>query len=271
MLAMKLREMEEEEDGEEVVAEVEGDEEEGAEEMEDVEADDDSEESEEEAGEGAEEEEEEIEVKDMELEDLKTLIRDILQQEMGQETGEEDGMEDLEDFEDNPMGGTEVDAVGGNDMVASDDEIDLNELLAELEAEEEIEEGKKEEEVAKEELKEALKTIRILKKELNEVNLFNAKLLYLNKVFKATNLTESQKVSVIQAFDKAESVKEVKLVYETLSEGITPKKPVTGRLTEQKRRSFASAPTGKSTARPEVITEVSDAVKRMQKLAGIIK
>jgi hypothetical protein len=80
-----------------------------------------------------------------------------------------------------------------------------------------------------EELREANRTIRTLKRELNEINLLNSKLLYTNKIFKAKNLSEAQKLHVLSAFDKAESVKETKLVYETLKEGIT-KIPKTCRL-----------------------------------------
>lgn len=122
-------------------------------------------------------------------------------------------------------------------------------------------------ESAGEELNEALSTIETLQNELNETNLLNAKLLYVNKVFKANNLTESQKANVIAAFDKAESVKEVKLVYETVSENATAtgKKEVV-----REAKGFASAATGAST-KPAVIAEANAAVLRMQKLAGIIK
>ena len=76
-----------------------------------------------------------------------------------------------------------------------------------------MEEGDVEEENTHEgDLHEALATIETLQKELNETNLLNAKLLYVNKVFKANTLSESQKAHVIAAFDKAETVKEVKLV-----------------------------------------------------------
>ena len=110
-------------------------------------------------------------------------------------------------------------------------------------------------------------TIETLQKELNETNLLNAKLLYVNKVFKANNLNESQKANVIAAFDKAETVKEVKLVFETVSENIPSgnKKEVV-----REAKGFASAAVGKSD-KPEVITEADAAVLRMQKLAGIIK
>lgn len=117
------------------------------------------------------------------------------------------------------------------------------------------------------ELNEALATIETLRSEINETNLLNAKLLYVNKVFKANNLTEGQKASIIAAFDKAETVKEVKLVYETVSENVTTvgKKEVV-----KEAKGFASAAAGIST-KPAVITEANAAVLRMQKLAGIIK
>ena len=119
-----------------------------------------------------------------------------------------------------------------------------------------------------EDLNEAMKTIKVLRSQLQEVNLLNAKLLYVNKVFKANNLSESQKVNVVAAFDKAETVKEVKLVFETVSKNV-----VTKPATIREHKSFASKATGTSqtAGRQEIISEVSDTVRRMQKLAGIIK
>lgn len=130
-----------------------------------------------------------------------------------------------------------------------------------------LEEGDMEEENTHEgDLHEALATIETLQKELNETNLLNAKLLYVNKVFKANSLNESQKAHVIAAFDKAETVKEVKLVFETVSENIPSGKSEV----VKEAKGFASAAVGTST-KPEVITEANQAVLRMQKLAGIIK
>jgi hypothetical protein len=118
---------------------------------------------------------------------------------------------------------------------------------------------------ADEELNEALKTVRVLRSQLQEVNLLNAKLLYVNKVFKANNLTEGQKVNVVAAFDKAETVKEVKLVFETVSKNVVAKQPARPAIKEHK--SFASKPAGST--QKQVINEVSEAVNRMQILAGI--
>lgn len=119
-----------------------------------------------------------------------------------------------------------------------------------------------------EDLNEALKTINVLKNQLQEVNLLNAKLLYVNKVFKSNNLSEGQKVNVIAAFDKAETVKEVKLVFETVSKNVVAKPTAI-----KEHRSFASKATGnaQTTAPKEIISEVSEQVSRWQKLAGIIK
>jgi hypothetical protein len=118
----------------------------------------------------------------------------------------------------------------------------------------------------KSELEEAYNTIKTIQTELQEVNLFNAKLLYTNKIFKAKNLTESQKVKVLAAFDKAASVKEAKLVFETLSEGMKEKKSP---VNESMLRGSASKPAGVSAKKP--ILEVNDQFARWQTLAGIKK
>ena len=120
----------------------------------------------------------------------------------------------------------------------------------------------------REEVEEALETIETLRTELSEVNLLNAKLLYVNKVFKSNDLSESQKVNVIAAFDKAETVKEVKLVYETVADNVVAKK---ANIKEHKNLGQASKATGTTASKPEVISEVNETVLRMQKLAGIIK
>ncbi len=259
-------------------------------------------------GEAAPEEEgeadEDKEVSDLSVEDFKNLIRDIIAQEMGAGAPEGEAIPGEE------MPGAEGDLEApAADDVADSEEIDLEELLKELEgmgatapaegapAPEEEEAGlTKEAQIAELEAKlaelkgeteeapvmeadkekeeenssmmnKALATIESLKKDLTEVNLLNAKLLYLNKVLKANNLTETQQVNVIAAFDKAETVKEVKLVFETISESLVTKKEVSS---IKESRGFASKATGTTASKPEVISEVSDAVRRMQKLAGII-
>lgn len=225
-----------------------------------------------EEGEEGEEDEEEIDPNDPDFtEKLKDLVRDIVAQQSEVEGPVEEipGEEGLEGMED-------------------DNTIDIDELLAELEGLNEKENGmeegdmeseglyeakkkaelaKKKADEAEKELKEAMSTIQTLRGQLQEVNLLNAKLLYVNKVFKSNNLSEGQKVNVIAAFDKAETVREVKLVFETVSKNVVTKKPTS----IKEHTSFASKATGnaKTTAPKEIISEVSDQVKRMQFLAGI--
>jgi hypothetical protein len=278
MLAQKLQEMENDEMEEEVVDEtinqVEKDSDYPHGNLEEAEEEEEepAEEKEGEEGEENEEEDEDIKIEDMSVEELKDLIRDIVAQETG---AEEEGLE----------GELPADDLGADDVTSIEDEeeIDINELLRELEEgsnEDEMEEGKEpkmegmkkpEMEEAKkpdpmeEDLKEALKTVAELRGQLQEVNLLNAKLLYVNKVFKANNLTEGQKVNVVAAFDKAETVKEVKLVFETVSKNVVAKQPAKPAIKEHK--SFASKPAGST--QKQVINEVSEAVNRMQILAGI--
>jgi hypothetical protein len=135
-----------------------------------------------------------------------------------------------------------------------------------MEEKKDVDEAKKEVEEAKKEVDEAVKVIKALKNELNEVNLLNAKLLYVNKIFKSKSLTESQKVKVINAFDRAESVKEVKNTYETLKEsfnGTSQKSAI------KESVGFASKTVlgGSTTSAP--IVETDSFVARMQRLAGI--
>jgi hypothetical protein len=172
-----------------------------------------------------------------------------------------------------------------------EEEISLDEILAELE-QEAMEEGKKKHdekdqveegaeagdipggtgnlahvakvEEMKDELNEAVKTIKALKTELNEINLFSAKLLYVNKVFKAKNLSEAQKTKVINAFDRATSVKEVENTYKTLLESLNSE---IKKSSLKESVGFASKPIGHAPARP--IVEADAFVSRWQQLAGI--
>jgi len=214
-------------------------------------------------------EEEEIDFENMSEDDLKKFIEDVIadmvqagELEAGEGAeGEEEESEEEESEEEVEI--NERKKYGGNkgDVPASKrgDKKDTAE-------EEGVEDYKKKVKEMKHELEEAYNALSIIKTELNEVNLFNAKLLYTNKIFKAKNLTESQKVKVLAAFDKAASVKEAKLVFETLSEGFKEKKSP---VNESLLRGSASKPAGIVERKP--IMEADAQVLRMQKLAGIIK
>jgi len=111
-------------------------------------------------------------------------------------------------------------------------------------------------------------TISELRNELNEVNLLNAKLLYTNKIFKAKNLTESQKIKVLNTFDKAETVKEVKIIFETLTESL---KTTTVAKSSIKESLGSASKTIAPAAPKQPIIEANEAFARMQRLAGLKK
>jgi hypothetical protein len=118
---------------------------------------------------------------------------------------------------------------------------------------------------AEEDMDEMKKEIEEMKSDLHETNLLNAKLLYTNKIFRAKNLKEAQKVKVLEAFDKASNVKEVKLIFETLNEGMVAKTTAAPIRENLGRASSAAgiAPT------KQPIVEINSQVARWQKLAGI--
>lgn len=116
----------------------------------------------------------------------------------------------------------------------------------------------------KEDMDEMKKEIEELRSDLHETNLLNAKLLYTNKIFRAKNLKEAQKVKVLEAFDKASNVKEVKLIFETLNEGMVTKTATP--IRENLGR--ASKASGNAPAK-QPIMEIDPQVARWQKLAGL--
>ena len=171
--------------------------------------------------------------------------------------------------------------------VAEEDEIDLDEILREMgygdepteeapvateeeHSEEELDTLKAELKSVQSELGEAISVIKSLKGTINEVNLLNAKLLYVNKLFRSFNLTNEQKSKVVETLDRTKNVREVKLVFSTIAEsfkfGTGATKKVTAKLTE----SYASKPAA-STAPKQIISEDNSAAMRFKKLAGIIK
>ncbi len=237
---------------------------------EDAEADDEAEEAGEDLThdiEGAHDEA--TEMVDITVGDLKDIIRDVFMQlQVG-------GNEELDALDvDSPGQAVADDAMAADE---EDAEISLESILAELDKEEKMEEAAevpgsiktsaadahKVEEVKKD-LHEAHKAIKAMKHELNEVNLLNAKLLYVNKIFKAKSLNESQKVKVLNAFDRATSIKEVENTYKTLNESIgeTSKKS-----SLKESVGFASKPIGSAPARP--IVDADPYINRWQHLAGI--
>lgn len=130
-------------------------------------------------------------------------------------------------------------------------------------------------------LNEALDTVQYLRDRINEINVLNSKLLYTNKLFKEHTLNVNQKGKVFEAFDRSQSVRETKLIYNTLCESFKSGKETTA--PQRKLASVTSTITeglaSKSIAstkptKPEVILESANSDKnelrsRLMQLAGI--
>ena len=146
-----------------------------------------------------------------------------------------------------------------------DEDIDLDEVLAALSEEEDEDEKKDEVAELKSDLEEHRSVIETLRGKLNEVNLLNAKLLFTNKLFRKYGLNNEQKMKVVEQFDRASNLREVKLVYSTLGESFGARK---NEINESK--GAASKPIASTKSEKEVITESNDLRDRFKKLANLI-
>jgi hypothetical protein len=126
----------------------------------------------------------------------------------------------------------------------------------------------------KEELGKYKEAVSYLKRNLQEVNLFNSKLLYTNKLIQTANLSNKQRMGVIEQFDRAQSLREVELVYKSLSESLK----IAGVLGESKKAGTSKTPkSSRLTTRGGVLQESVDKggdsetfADRMQRLSGLI-
>ena len=162
------------------------------------------------------------------------------------------------------------------------EDLDLEEVLKALTEEEDEDEMKKEEEEKDEKMDEEVKSLRAdieehrnvvkyLRGKLNEVNLLNAKLLFTNKLFRNFGLSNEQKLKVVETFDRATNLREVKLVFSTLAESFgnkvasKPSKPI------KESKGSSSKPVASTKPKTEeVISEGFDMKERFQKLAKIL-
>jgi hypothetical protein len=223
---------------------------------------------------------EEPEESDEDEMDLEAIIKELEDQLSSDDSdvSEEYG----DDMEAGDQTDEEVGSAMGDDSTETDEVIDLEEILREMESDmmdtadekmkSEAEEEKKE---LEKNLQEAYDTIKSLQSTINEVNLLNAKLLFANKLFRAHNMTNEQKVKVIETLDRTKSVREVKLVYATLAENLKYTSNASKVAKKSITEGIASKPV-KSTkpavvAQKQVISENADFANRFKKLAGIIK
>ena len=209
--------------------------------------------------------------------ELEAIIRELEEDLNEEELTEEDIIESAESTD-----LTEEDKMD-DDKKETNEEFNIDEIIEgilsedeeEKDSKEKVEEGedhdenpaKEKVEEMTEELTEAYDTIESLRGTINEVNLLNAKLLYTNKLFRNFELSESQKMTVIENFDRAGNTREVKLVFSTLAENFTvpvKKRKVVKEGTASKATN-STAPTTKT-----IINEGNELANRWKKLAGLL-
>jgi len=144
-----------------------------------------------------------------------------------------------------------------------------DEMMQTMSSEEDVMETMEAELSAKEEeLTEAYRTVKHLQSVINEVNLLNAKLLYTNKLFRNFELSEAQKMKVIENFDRAGNTREAKLVFATLAESF--KRPTKKRVVKESYASRAIPTTAPSVQTTQVLSEGFELANRWKKLAGLL-
>ena len=149
-----------------------------------------------------------------------------------------------------------------------EEELNLDEVLKALTEDDEVEEEVNEVKKLQSELQEHRDVVKYLRGKLNEVNLLNAKLLFTNKLFRAYGLSNDQKMKVVETFDRATNLREVKLVYSTLAESFGTK---TKTEIKESKGSASKAVASTKSEKQEIISEGSELRDRFKKLAGITK
>jgi len=247
-----------------------------------IDADDDDEEGPEETYEddefGGEESEEETDdeiaiddEEEMEEEslDLESIIRELESELSEEEDSDEDTVEESDEESD------EYTVEEDNIATSIDSNGDTYEIDESMLDEEEEEEDEEVEETNTSELESELKeykdAVHYLKDKLHEVNILNAKLLFTNKLFKEYSLNNNQKLNVVETFDRAQTTREIKLVYSTLAEQFGSNGSIGKKVNSIKESASSKSGTTKpSKASRKVITEESQVANRFKKLAGII-
>jgi len=211
-----------------------------------------------------EDEDEEDEMEKSDDFDLEAVLRELEEEEEVDESKEEEVDESKEEEVDESK---EEEVDESKEEIDEEEDIDLEEVIAALSEEENEEEAVNEVAKLQSELDEHRNVVKYLRTKLNEVNLLNAKLLFTNKLFRSFGLTNDQKMKVVETFDRAHNLREVKLVYSTLAEsfGSKPKTEI-----KESKGSASKAVASTKSEKQEVIAEGHEMRDRFKKLAGIL-
>ena len=158
------------------------------------------------------------------------------------------------------------------DVEEVEEEIDLEEVLRALQEEDEEDTTSEDMENLQTELDEHRDVVKYLRSKLNEVNLLNAKLLFTNKLFRSYGLSNDQKMKVVETFDRAKNLREVKLVYATMAESFV-NGSIREEIVKESKKGSASKPVASTKSEKqeqEIITESDVMKQRFKKLANIL-
>ena len=210
-----------------------------------------------------EDEEMEDEVKEEDEDEDEDLDLESVIKELESEIDESEDKEEVEEAKEEDE--VEEAVKEEKDEDEMDEDIDLDEVLKALSEEEDEEKEVDEVSELKSDLAEHRSVIETLRGKLNEVNLLNAKLLFTNKLFRKYGLNNEQKMKVVEQFDRAASLREVKLVYSTLGESF-----VVARNNINEHKGSASKPVASTKSEKKVISESTELRDRFKKLANLI-
>jgi len=118
------------------------------------------------------------------------------------------------------------------------------------------------------ELNEYKEAVTYLRDKLHEVNILNAKLLYTNRLFREFALSNDQKLKIVETFDRAQTTREIKLVYSTLAESYNDGGIITKKTSVKES---ASRKIGTTAPQKKIISEENQVANRFKQLAGILK
>ena len=119
----------------------------------------------------------------------------------------------------------------------------------------------------KNKLAESLRVVHKLRNTINEVNLLNAKLMYLTKMTSAFDLTRSQKTSILDRIDDAKNVREAKIIYQAIRESYN--KVNTSKLKNKNIKKNFVNPKQSVQIGNKTLKESFDFVPRWKKLANL--
>jgi hypothetical protein len=118
------------------------------------------------------------------------------------------------------------------------------------------------------------KVVESLREQLTEMNLFNAKLLYVNKLVQDKNVTSEQRRGIVESLDGAKTLREVKLLYKGLTKSlkIANTSAKKGQISESAaRRSIGSSsrPAGTQSTQKTHNENTDSTANRWATLAGL--